>query len=255
MSDHSQDPFSDPFSPQPVSPAPTWGPPAPPGPPPPRATPRPSAAPPPPVAPPQSIRPTALSAKAAAGMSPGTVFFGSYVFAGLAAVLLAAAIAVLVAISDFRARGSTSGPVLVATAAGLIVVAALVVSLGLLDDRGRSPARIVTWVVCGFGLAVGATVFAVDPGGSVAWFGQLLQVGAVAAIIISIASAVLLALPESNAYFRQGGLKPVTAPPFPQSPAFAPPVPHRPPAPTQPPVGSAPPPRTPANDPDYDPFS
>lgn len=186
-------------------------------------------------------------------MSPATVFFGSYVFAGIAALLLAAAIAVLVAISDFRARGSASGPVLVATAAGLIVVAALVVSLGVLDDRGRSRARIVTWVVCGLGAAAGAAIFAVDPGGSVAWFGQLLHVGAVATIIISVASAVLLALPESNAYFRRNGPKPVTASTFPQSPAFPPP--RQPPAPVQPPAGSTPPPRTPANDPDYDPFS
>ncbi|OBK28824.1 hypothetical protein A5659_05175 [Mycobacterium sp. 1165196.3] len=207
------------------------------------------------MAPPPSIRPSASSAKAAAGMSPAAVFFGSYVFAGIAALLLAAAIAVLVAISDFRARGSTSGPVLVATAAGLIVVAALVVSLGVLDDRGRSRARIVTWVFCGLGLAAGAAVFVVDPGGSVAWFGQLLQVGAVATIIISVASAVLLALPESNAYFRQGRPAPVTASTFPQSAAFPPPVPHRPPPFAQPPAGTTPPPRTPANDADYDPFS
>lgn len=188
-------------------------------------------------------------------MSPATVFFGSYVFAGIAALLLAAAIAVLVSISDFRARGSTSGPVLVATAAGLIVVAALVVSLGVLDDRGRSLARIWTWVVCGLGLAAGAAIFAVDPGGSVAWFGQLLHVGAVVTIIISVASATLLALPESNAYFRQNGRKPVAASAFPQSVAFPPSAPHQAPAPARPPAGSAPPPRTPANDPDYDPFS
>jgi MFS-type transporter involved in bile tolerance (Atg22 family) len=188
-------------------------------------------------------------------MSPAVVFFGSYVFAGIAALLLAAAIAVLVAISDFRARGSTSGPVLVVTAAGLIVAAALVVSLGVLDDRGRSRARIVTWVVCGLGIATSAAVFAVSPGESVAWFGQLLQVGAIVTIVISIASAALLALPESNAYFRQSRPKPVPAPPFPQSVAFRPPATRQPPPPAQPPAGSVPPPRPPANDPDYDPFS
>ncbi|MDM4139012.1 hypothetical protein [Mycobacterium sp. FLAC0960] len=188
-------------------------------------------------------------------MSPATVFFGSYVFAGIAALLVAAAIAVLVAISDFRARGSTSGPALVAAAAGLIVVAALVVSLGVLDDRGRSGARVVTWVVCGLGLASGAAIFVVDPGESVAWFDQLLHVGAVVTIIVSVAAAALLALPDSNAYFRQSGPKPVPASTFPQHVAFPPPAPHQPPAPPQPPAGSAPPPRTPANDPDYDPFS
>lgn len=255
MSDHSQDPFFDPFSPEPVSP-PSWGAPPPsPDLPRPPATSRP-ATPRPPPAPPPPVRPSVPSAKKAAGLSPATVFFGSYVFAGIAALLLAAAIAVLVAISDFRSRGSSSGPLLVATAAGLIVVAALVVSLAVLTDRGHSWARIVTWGACALGLCTGVAIFVLDPGESVAWFGQLLHVGAVVAMIISVASAALLGLPESSAYFRQGSRpEPIAAPAFPQPAAFpAPSAPQQPPAPSQPP-GSTSPPRTPANDPDYDPFS
>ncbi|OBI45723.1 hypothetical protein A5708_14185 [Mycobacterium colombiense] len=195
------------------------------------------------------------SAEKAAALSPATVFFGSYVFAGIAALLLATAIAVLVAISDFRSRGSTSGPLMVATAAGLIVVAALVVSLAVLTDRGRSWARIVTWGVCGLGLCTGVAVFVLDPGASVAWFGQLLHVGAIVATIIAVASAVLLALPGSSAYFRQGSqVKPVAAPAFPQPAAF-PTLPAPRQSPPPPPAGSASPPRMRANDPDYDPFS
>ncbi|WP_459972333.1 hypothetical protein, partial [Mycobacterium sp. MUNTM1] len=195
------------------------------------------------------------SAKIAAGLSPATVFFGSYVFAGIAALLLATAIAVLVAISDFRSRGSTSGPLLVATAAGLIVVAALLVSLAVLTDRGHGWARNVTWGVCGLGLCSGVGVFVVNPGESVAWFGQLLHVGAVAGAVISAASAALLALPESNAHFRRCNRpEPVAASAFPQPAAFpAPPAPRQPPPPAQPPAGAASPPRMPANDPDYDP--
>ncbi|MCV7243030.1 hypothetical protein H7J83_09775 [Mycobacterium mantenii] len=240
MSDPSQDPFFDPFSPEPVSPAPPWGPPT-----------SPSAAPPPSAAP----RPPA--AQKVAGFSPATVFFGSYVFAGIAALLLATAIAVLIAISDLRSRGSTSGPMMVAAAAGLIVVAALVVSLGVLDDRGRSWARLVTWGVCGVGLCAGIAVFVLDPGESVAWFGQLLHVGAVATMIIAVASAILLALPESNAYFHPGRrAKPVASTAFPQPSAFsASPAPYQPPASPQPSASSAPPPGFPANDSDYDPFS
>ncbi len=238
----SQDPFSDPFSPEPAPPAPSWGPPA-------------GAHPPPPPAPSTASVPT-RPAPEATGLSPATVFFGSYVFAGIAALLLAAAIAVLVAISDFRARGSASGPLLVATAAGLIVVAALMVSLAVLTDRGHSWARIVTWGACAVGLCTGVAVFVLDPGESVAWFGRLLHVGAAVAMMIAVASAVLLALPESNAYFQQGSRpEPVAAPAFPQPAAFSPPpAPYQPPAPSQPP-GSTSPPRTPANDPDYDPFS
>lgn len=256
MSDHSHDPFFDPFSPQPVSPVPSWGAP----PPPPDAPARPAPAPRPPTAPPPARRPLP-SAKSVTGLSPATVFFGSYVFAGIAALLLAAAIAVLVAISDFRSRGSGSGPLLVATAAGLIVIAALVVSLAVLTDRGRSWARLVTWGACGLGLCTGVAIFVLDPGRSVAWFGQLLQVGAAVAIIISVASAALLGLPESSAYFRQGGApEPVAAPAFPQPVAFPQPsAPQQPPPPQppppQPPAGATPPPRMPAHDPDYDPFS
>lgn len=249
VSDHSQDPFFDPFSPQPVSPAPSWAAPPPSPDVPARPAPRPPTAPPP-------ARPPVPPGKSVAGLSPVTVFFGSYVFAGIAALLLAAAIAVLVAISDFRSRGSTSGPLLVATAAGLIVVAALVVSLAVLTDRGRSWARIATWGVCGLGLCTGVGVFVTDPGESAPWFGQLLHVGAVAGMIISVSSAVLLGLPESSAYFRRSGPKPVPLSAFPQPAAFpAPPASHQPPPPPQPPAGSAPSPRTPANDPDYDPFS
>lgn len=255
MSDHSQDPFFDPFSPESVSPTPSWGPPASPGPPPPAASRPPAAR--PPVAPPPSVRPPARSSRAATGLSPATVFFGSYVFAGIAALLLATAIAVLVAISDFRSRGSTSGPLLVATAAGLIVVAALLVSLAVLTDRGRGWARNVTWGVCGLGLCTGVAVFALDPAESVAWFGQLLHVGAVVGMIISLVAATLLGLPESSAYFHRGSRpEPVGAPAFAQPAAFpAPPAPHQPPPPAHPPAGTASPPRMPAHDPDYDPFS
>lgn len=261
MSDQHQDPFADPFSSEPAPPTPSFGAPASPDLPPP--PPMPTAAPAPP-------------ARAAQGLSPAAVFFGSYVFAGIAALLLATAIALLVAISDFRSRhGGTSGSVLVAAAAGFVVVAALVVSLGVLDDRGRSWARTATWVVCGLGLCAGVAVFILDPGESVAWFAQLLHMGAVVTIIVSVASAVLLALPESNEYFRKASRsEPVavsafsqfaasTQPPAPVQPSAPaqpaarpqPSRPAQPPRPAYPPASSAPPPGPPTNDADYDPFS
>jgi hypothetical protein len=257
MSDQHQDPFADPFSSEPAPPTPSFGAPASPDLPPP---------------PPMPTAPPAPPARAVQGLSPASVFFGSYVFAGIAALLLATAIALLVAISDFRSgHGGTSGSVLVAAATGFVVVAALVVSLGVLDDRGRSWARTATWVVCGLGLCAAAAVFVLDPGESVAWFAQLLHVGAVVTIIVSVASAVLLALPESNEYFRTASRpEPVavsafsqfaasTQPPAPvQQPAPArsqPSRPVQPPGAAHPPASSAPPPGPPANDADYDPFS
>ena len=135
MSDH--DPFSDPFSPEPVTSAPA----TPPGP---SATP---SAPPPvfsnrPPAPAPVVAPAAPAREKSdsIGLSPITVFIGSYAFAGIAAVLLATAIALLVALSDFRSQHL----VIVAFAAASVVVAAVVLWLGLFDDRGRPWARTAT---------------------------------------------------------------------------------------------------------------
>lgn len=272
MSGHPQDPFSDPFA-DPFSPGPapstqSWGPPSPDLPPPPAV--------------PASVPAPGPAARKTTPVSPATVFFGSYVFAGIAALLLATAIALLVAISDFRSlQGGTSGSVLAATATGFVVLAALVVSLGVLDDRGRRWARALTWGVCGLALCAAVGVFVLDPGKSVAWFAQLLHVGAVVTIVIAVASAVLLALPESNAYFgNTTGPEPVAVSAFsqfanatqPPAPARAPlpaqpprpaqrprpvqaPWPAQPPAPAPLPGRPAPHPGPPTNDPDYDPFS
>ena len=130
----SPDPFSpDPFSPEPVT-----------------SVGNPSA--PPPVSgnPPPAPCPSGRTARRlpvrnpdSVGMSPITVFIGSYAFAGIAAVLLATTIALLVALSDFRA----SGLVIIALAVASVAVATVVLWLGLLDERGRRWARTTTWAV------------------------------------------------------------------------------------------------------------
>lgn len=211
MSDH--DPFSDPFSPEPITPTPAV----------PSAT---SAAP-----PPMSSNPPPAPARVAAPanpaqMSPITVFFGSFAFAGIAAVLLATTIALLVALSDFR----TSALVIVAVAVAAAAVAAIVLWLGLFDERGRAWARTATWAVCGIAVCAAVAVFVLEPGSSVSWFGQLAQLGAGLTIVVSVASALLLALPASNTYFQaepKPEPKPVAAstpsqPPGPPMPAAAP---------------------------------
>ena len=231
MSDH--DPFSDPFSPEPVTSAPA--PPAtPPGP---SATP---SAPPPvfsnrPPAPAPVVAPAAPAREKSdsIGLSPITVFIGSYAFAGIAAVLLATAIALLVALSDFRSQHL----VIVAFAAASVVVAAVVLWLGLFDDRGRPWARTATWAVCGLAVCTAVAVFVFEPGNSVAWFGQLTELGAGLTIVAAIASALLLALPASNAYFQ-------VAPEPKSTKAVATSTPSQPPAPA-----------TPSPAPDEDPFS
>jgi heme/copper-type cytochrome/quinol oxidase subunit 4 len=171
-------------------------------------------------------------------MSPMTVFIGSYAFAGIAAMLLATAIALLVALSDFP----SSGLVIIAVAAASLVLAAIVLWLGLFDDRGRRWARTATWAVCGLAVCTAVAVFVLEPGNSVAWFAQLVQLGAGLTLAAAVASALLLALPASNAYFQ-------AAPePHPRkSPAAW--------APSQPPVSDTPAPAMPTDASDHDPFS
>lgn len=190
MSDH--DPFSDPFSPEPITPTPAV--PAPP--------------------PPARVAAPAHPAQ----MSPITVFFGSFAFAGIAAVLLATAIALVMALSDFR----SSRLVIVAVTVAAVAVAAIVLWLGLFDERGRRWARTATWAVCGLAVCAAVAVFVVEPGSSVSWFGQLAQLGAGSTIVAAVASALLLALPASNAYFQAAPKlesKPVAAFNYSQPPA------------------------------------
>ena len=213
MSDH--DPFSDPFSPGPFSPG--------------SAAPTP-AAPPPPAAPsPARFNPRPApvpKASDSVGMSPITVFVASFAFAGIAAVLLATAIALLVALSDFR----TSALAIIGVAVAAVVVAAMILWLGLFAERGRPWARAATWAVCGLAVCAAIAVFVLGPGSSVSWFGQLAQLGAGLTIVVSVASALLLALPASNTYFQaepKPEPKPVAAstpsqPPGPPMPAAAP---------------------------------
>ena len=236
MSDH--DPFSDPFSPGPFSPEPVTSMPA-----------TPSAPPPAPSNPPPAPAPVVASAAPArkasdsAAMSPITVFIGSYAFAGIAAVLLATAIALLVALSDFRA----SGLVIIALAVASVAVAAVVLWLGLLDERGRRWARTTTWVVCGLSVCAAVAVFVLEPGNSVAWFAQLAQLGAGLTVIVAVASALLLALPASNAYFHSANKPEPTLPKASKVPATW--------APSQPRPSHTPPPAPPPPVPDDDPFS
>ena len=235
MSDH--DPFSDSFSPDPFSAEPATPAPAAPA-----ATP---SAPPPvlsnlPPAPAPVVTPAtpAREKSDSVGMSPITVFIGSYAFVGIAAVLLATAIALLVALSDFRSQHL----VIVAIAAASVAIAAVVVWLGLSDERGRRWARTATWAVCGLTVCAAVAVFVLEPGYSVSWFGQLAQLGAGLTVVAAVASALLLALPASNAYFQ--------ATPKPTPPKVTAAWP-----PSQPPASHTPAAATPSPAPDDDPFS
>jgi hypothetical protein len=109
-----------------------------------------------------------------------------------------------------------------------ILLAAGLAVLGLLDSRGKNPARIITWVVGGIGLCcTGANLSGnalagqMETGGSTAggpsqadvqnalndalpsWYSPVNITITVISLIALLSAIILLALPASNAFFRK----------------------------------------------------
>lgn len=125
-------------------------------------------------------------------------------------------------------------------AAVVLLLAVGLVVLGILDGRGRNPARIVTWVVAGLGIcctgyagvssalrgSLGLTenraANGPDPSEVVdairnavpGWYFPLTTTLNIVALLSLIAIIILLALPASNAFFRRS-TEPVWQPPLP----------------------------------------
>lgn len=154
---------------------------------------------------------------------------------------------------------------------GLLVAAGLVV-LALLNNRGKNPSRIVTWVLGGIylccsggGLALGAAGSALTPDTTgidsnmpdpaqvqrdleaalPGWYDPVNLLLGVVTVLALLAALILLALPPSNEFFRKpavaweppvpGGVPPMPGGAYPSYP----PVPGTPPGP--PPVPGTPP--------------
>ena len=145
-----------------------------------------------------------------------------------------------------------------------VLFAILLVVLAWGVARGKQPARVLTWIVCGFGLlwaccsGFGAlasfstvTPSSTDPdqiAGNLAvrslpdWAAGILLGSSVLSALGYIATAILLALPAASAYFKgrpPAGWAPA---PYPQNP------PHYPPPPSHPSHPAPPPPPPPPSD-------
>ncbi|TVT41040.1 hypothetical protein FNH05_23085, partial [Amycolatopsis rhizosphaerae] len=143
---------------------------------------------------------------------PAAVFAGSYLFVGVAALALAGGIGALFAIpelghyeseraaDDAAGKLATTGLVLYAVLA--VVFSFLCLLLAILDGRGRSAARVLTWVLGGLTVCFNGGLLIVGPYDSVPWYRNLTQLAAVATVLLAIGSATLLALPASHGYFR-----------------------------------------------------
>ncbi|ROT33744.1 hypothetical protein [Micromonospora sp. HM5-17] len=144
--------------------------------------------------------------------------------------------------TDVEGAETVAVAVLVATAVVYLLIAAGLVVLGLLNNRGNNVSRIITWVVgglgvCCAGLGLGGSAFsgmgAGAPSGGAnipdpqevqrrveaavpSWTEPVNLVSAIVALLALLAVVVLLVLPASNAYFR------------PRQAAWEPPVPGTP---------------------------
>ncbi len=187
---------------------------------------------------------TVPPAAAAPRPRPGTVTAASYLLYVAAAVEVVSAI---VAVSTIGAQrkameqayanypelkdavpGITVG-IGIGTAVFALLFAAAFVVLGILDGKGKNPARIVTWVlgglaVCCFGGGLlvnasgssgmfggGNTTNAPDPAevqrilneNLPSWYGPVRTALALLSLLSIIIAIILLAMPASNAYFRK----------------------------------------------------
>lgn len=151
--------------------------------------------------------------------------------------------------TELEGVGTTIGTVTSVAGAvfGLLVAAGLVV-LALLNNRGKNPARIVTWVLggiflccTGFGLVSQLAGSALNMGGDTAegpspaevqealsqalpsWYMPVVLGTSILTLLALLVALILLALPPSNEFFRKP--EPVWQPPVPGSayPAYPPP--------------------------------
>lgn len=233
---------------------------------------------------------------------PGSVTISSYLLFLVAALQVLSLILSLTVIgpvtdvyeeayADVPEIGGAAGTIGVLSAVvsggfSLLVAVALVV-LALFNNRGKNPARIVTWVLgavllcCfGFGLVGQAASSALTMGGTTGpdmpdqaelqrmleealpgWYTPVNIGLGVISLLALLVALILLALPASNEYFRKpqaaGQLMPGSMypgypqgePAYPQVPGY-PQAPAHPPAPpTSPPAPPAPPAAPPANPP------
>lgn len=184
---------------------------------------------------------------------PGTVSAASWLLFLVAAIYVASFVATLVTLDVFvdATRDAYAGTELegqedfavvstVAQAVLFLLVAGGLVALGILNNLGKNPARIVTWVVGGLVLCCTGALLALqgvltsmpvpeeaegpDPvevqrqieAALPDWYMTLSWVGTVVAILALIGALILLALPPSNEYFRK-------TPPQAEPPTYPPP--------------------------------
>lgn len=191
---------------------------------------------------------------AVAPQRPGAVFVGSYLLAGMAAVALGTAIASFFAIPEFsyvQSKLEDNDEVGTLVALGLVAYALLAMVFGglclvlaVLDRRGNSVGRALTWVLGGLAVCFNSTLLITGVFDSVPWYRELTRIAALAIVLLAAGSVTLLALPVSHGYFRA-----TRAARQRRQSQPGPPPGYRPPNHPTPPPGYQPPPRQQAQPP------
>jgi hypothetical protein len=154
---------------------------------------------------------------------PGLVFVACYLLAGVAALRVVAAIAAFFAVPEFTwiyserygddNRGQAMALGLVVLGVLSLFVAAIFLTLAILDGRGLNWARIITWVVGSLAVLGFAAVLAISVYDAVTWYQRLSWAVAWTSLGFVLVSLVLLTLPRAHEYYRS--TKPPRVPPMP----------------------------------------
>ncbi|PBC71076.1 DNA-binding HxlR family transcriptional regulator [Streptomyces sp. TLI_235] len=185
---------------------------------------------------------------------PATEVAGSFLFAGVAALALVAAVGAFFAVpelSDYQSQRAADGAAgdratfgQVAFGLAAIVFGAVCLLPAYLDGRGIHRGRVLTWVTGGLSVCFGVVLLAVGANDAVPWYGGMTRIVAIGMLLLTIA-ALTLSARKSAPTPPPPGL-PAPTPPPPGLPAPIPPPPGLPA-----PIPPAPLPSPPAAPPGY----
>ncbi|MEV8094526.1 hypothetical protein [Kitasatospora sp. NPDC085879] len=154
---------------------------------------------------------------------PATEVAGSFLFAGVAALALVAAVGAFFAVpelSDYQSQRAADGAAgdratfgQVAFGLAAIVFGAVCLLPAYLDGRGIHRGRVLTWVTGGLSVCFGVVLLAVGTNDAVPWYGGMTRIVAIGMLLLTIAALTLSAR------------KSAPIPPPPGLPAAIPPAP------------------------------
>lgn len=144
--------------------------------------------------------------------APNSVFYGSYLFAGVAASALITTISAFFAIPEYShhyselsgdgSRGALAGFGLAVFALLALLFAASSLLLAALTGRGMNPARVLLHLLGGLAICVQSGLLLGGSFAALPWFRTWLTIAAAVTVLFTAGSFVLLARPSAREFFR-----------------------------------------------------